>query len=125
MNNPITFSLCAEPEHAMSRRVRVRWFADGLIAGTLVLKHNEWRMLKALLATGVEWAPTANDEPIVIVHTDEGKWVPRPHVPYPIRKGPKSTTVLELWNGQWWRWHLIDGRPISFTLETKGEISDG
>ena len=75
MTDPITFSLAAEPEHAMSRRVRVRWFASGQLAGMLVLKRGEWRMLKALLMSGVEWAPTANGEPIVVVHTDEGKLI--------------------------------------------------
>lgn len=58
----------------------------------------------------------------------DGKWVPHPHEPFPfLRRSviPKRTTILELWNGQWWRWHLIDGKPISFTLETKSEVSGG
>ena len=57
----------------MSRRVRVHVFTTGQRAGSLILKRREWRMLSALLMSGVEWAPTANDAPIVIVHIDEGK----------------------------------------------------
>lgn len=28
-----------------------------------------------------------------------------------------KTTILELWNGQWWRWLLVDGKPVAFIKE--------
>lgn len=27
------------------------------------------------------------------------------------------TTIMELWNGEWWRWYLRDGVPYAFLKE--------
>lgn len=29
---------------------------------------------------------------------------------------PVVTTVLELWKEQWWRWTMVDGKPVAFVL---------
>ena len=75
MVDPITFTLHAEPEAVMSTRVRARLFADGRLAGTLTLKRREWLMFRAMLMAGVDFAPLANDKPIVVLNLDEGKMI--------------------------------------------------
>lgn len=27
------------------------------------------------------------------------------------------TTIRELWNGEWWRWYLRDGKPYAFVRD--------
>lgn len=28
------------------------------------------------------------------------------------------TTILELWDGHWWRWIIWDGEPVAFVKES-------
>lgn len=74
MNNYETFSLYAEPEHPGSDRVRVRFFAGGQLAGTLILTRREWKVFGATFLIGVDFVPRAGEgTPIIIVHIDESK----------------------------------------------------
>jgi hypothetical protein len=34
-------------------------------------------------------------------------------------------TILEFWNGEWWRWWMQDGKPIAFVKEDTKPIPRG